>query len=98
MGVGTLRRYRALKARAAQERNEEGIAGAFKTKQEETPGTPLPEDFPGYDDLTVAEPTAYTTYEDLDGATVDELVAINGIGKATANKILAAVESWKAAQ
>lgn len=98
MGIATFRRYRALKARAALARGDEEIAGAFKAKQESLPGTPLPEDFPGYEDLIAAQPTAYTVYEDLVSATKDELVEINGIGQVTAKKIIAAVEAWQAEQ
>lgn len=101
MGIATFRRYRQQKALEAARRGETGVAAAFKAKQEASPGTPLPADFVNakvHEALTTAQPVAYSTYEDLNGASVDELVAINGIGRKTAEKILSLVEEWAAAQ
>ena len=48
----------------------------------------LPEDFPGRAALIAA---GYTTWESLVDKTYDDLIAINGIGDVTANKILALI-------
>ncbi len=48
----------------------------------------FPEDFPGREALVEA---GYTSPADLAGKTNEELLAIPGVGKATAGKILAAV-------
>lgn len=50
--------------------------------------TPLDATFPGFEPLTAA---GYKFAEDLAGKTKDELTTIAGIGKATADKILAAL-------
>lgn len=65
------------------------------TEEVQVDTTPLPEDFPGYEDLIDAEPEPYTTYESLEGMTQDDLTAIHGIGKVTANKILEALNEWQ---
>lgn len=94
----TARRYRARKAAELAEAGQTAVAAAFRAKAEATPATPLPADFPGRDKLEAATPMPYTTYEDLNGANADELVAIDGIGRKTAERILAAVETWASAQ
>jgi hypothetical protein len=63
------------------------LAGAWRWKQEQEPGTPLPADFPYAARL---EPLGYTTYEDLDGADVPELMRL-GFSSSEAKAILAAV-------
>lgn len=50
--------------------------------------TPLPEDFPGRAELLAAD---IDTREALDGATIEQLTGIKGIGQATARKILDAL-------
>jgi len=89
MGIGTLRRYRRLKAEAKRKQGEAGLASAFEAKVKEAPCTPLPEDFPGRDALVAA---GRGCLEDLKGASLEELTQIKGIGKKTAEKILAALE------
>ncbi len=89
MGIGTLRRYHRLKAAAARARGEPGLAAAFEAKKRGSPCTPLPEDFPGREALVAA---GRECLEDVRGATLKELVDIKGIGKKTAEKILAALE------
>lgn len=52
------------------------------------PETPLPAGFPGLKHLMAA---GYTTYSSLSGHSRDDLVAIKGIGEATADAILFAL-------
>lgn len=98
MGLLTFQRYRLRKAQELAERGERALAGVFKTKHLEDPGADvLPENFINakvYGLLTTAEPVPYTTYQALNGASVDELVKISGIGEVTAQKILDAVDAF----
>jgi hypothetical protein len=64
----TVRRYYLLKRLAARQRCEE--EGVWISKQEGQPGTALPSDFPFRSQLLEA---GYSTSEDLEGATADEL-------------------------
>jgi len=93
MGIGTLRRYHKLKAEAAAGRGDLGQAGALTAKHEADEGTPLPDDFPARDLLEAAK---YTTIEDLDGATGDELAKVKGITLTQVAQVLAAVAALKA--
>jgi hypothetical protein len=93
--VKTYRRYLRFKALAARVRQEEALFLAWKTKLEAEPaGTPLPlvngETFPASAELAAHE-LPYRFVEDLTGADVAELVEVTGIGKKTAEKILAAL-------
>lgn len=89
MGIGTLRRYHRLKAEAAKKKGEGALAAAFESKRQGDPCTPLAEDFPGREALVAA---GLGCEEDLRGADMNELTTIKGIGKKTAEKILAALE------
>lgn len=100
MGIATFRRYRHLKARQAAEQNRLGVAAAFEAKRRASPGTPLPPGFINqrtYEAL-LASQVPYDCFEDLVGATVEELVRVPGIGTRTAEKIIEQVEAWQAAQ
>lgn len=93
MPVGTMRRHRRAARQAAEERKQEATADESTAETTETTApeaTPLPESFPGYDELVAA---GYESYESLDGLTQDNLVSLSGIGKVTANRILEALEN-----
>lgn len=62
--------------------------GLVALREPSSPGSPLPDDFPGLDALAEAG-IVYLETVPRDG---DALVAIPGIGKATAGKILAALQ------
>lgn len=94
MRINNARRYRAIKARNAYAGGAIPIAVVFKTKHTLTEGFPLPTSFPNYDLLVADLPIPYTTYEDLHGAEVEELIKINGITPADAREIIAATEAW----
>lgn len=88
MGVGTLRRYYTQKAEAQAAQGEGALAAAFAGKLAETPGTPLPEEFPALVKLTAA---GYMVREDLTGATAEELRQRAGLTAKEAKAVLAAV-------
>lgn len=70
MSVERVRRYYLLKRLAAARRKDDVLAGAWQGKQEAEPGTPLAADFPYRSRLVAA---GYSTAEDLDGASSEEL-------------------------
>ena len=70
MGVGTLRRYKLLKAQALERAGEPGLADAYRAAHARAPGTPLPATFPHRDALAAA---GYAALEDVDGAAPKEL-------------------------
>lgn len=86
MSVGSLRRYYLLKWRLALACDDPN-APNWRDKHERTPGTALPESFPG---LAVLMDAGYTTREDIDGADVAELVAL-GLRRQTAEAALATI-------
>lgn len=88
MAVITPRRYWLLKSRACAARGEEGLALAFLSKHRDAPGTALPDDFPSRPALVAA---GYTVLEDLQGATVEELVEDAMLSRRDAELVLAAV-------
>lgn len=63
------------------------LEGTWRSKQEEQPGTALPDDFPNHDEL---EAVGYETEEDLDGADVQELVNYAGLTTRQAEAVIAA--------
>lgn len=69
----------------APQGGKEAAAAAASETGSSTGLAPLPEGFPGRRYLVAA---GYTTYESLSGQTQDDLVAIKGIGEATAEAIL----------
>lgn len=84
------RRYLLLKFHWAMEFEEYGLAGVWRWRLEQITGsTPLPSGFPF---LTLLQTRAYTAWEDLDGATVDELCRNLEIGPMDAQAIL---NAWK---
>lgn len=89
MGIGTLRRHYRRRYQNALARGDEGVAAVFEGKRLAEPGTPLPDGFPARELLVE---NRYETLEDLAGVTVTELIKIKGIGRKTAEQILAALE------
>jgi hypothetical protein len=81
-----LRRYALHKRRAAEEALSIAIRDVWAAKQEAEPGVILPSDFPSKAALSASY---YTTYEDLDGADTNELVAL-GLTEKQAAAVLAA--------
>lgn len=114
MGVASMRRNRKRRMKkiekeaevsgegtTSQEPVEETATTESTTTKETTTKdttlapTPLPETFPGYEELIVAD---YDTYESLEGMSSEDLQAIHGIGKVTAEKILTKYNEWYEAQ
>lgn len=86
----TYRRYLLLKFHAAMEMEQYALAGVWRANLEaQTGSTPLPSGFPF---LTLLQTRAYTAWQDLDGATVDELCRNLEIGPMDAQAIL---NAWK---
>lgn len=63
-----------------------GFDGVWRAKQEAQPGTTLPATFPA---LTALATAGYTTVEDLDGATEDELITA-GLSSHDARSVIVA--------
>lgn len=82
----TVRRYYLLKRLAARRMCEE--EGVWISKQEGQPGTSLPPDFPFRAQLVEA---GYSTSEDVDGASLDELYEFVGLFALEAATVIAAV-------
>ncbi len=82
----TVRRYYLLKRLAARQRCEE--EGVWISKQEGQAGTALPADFPFRSQLVEA---GYSTSEDVDGASVDELYEFVNLFAPEAATVIAAV-------
>lgn len=91
--VNSARRYRGLKARSAHKAFNLPIAVVFREKQTNTPGTPLPSDFPYLSKLAASPAMLYECYEDLDGVTRQELSDL-GLTEAEANKIKKTVQDY----
>lgn len=85
--LGSARRFYLSKRRQALDVGDTGLAGVWRAKQEAQPGAPLPGTFPAAEALSTA---GYTTYEDLQGASVNELVGA-GISLTDATAALAAL-------
>lgn len=90
--VNNARRYRGLKARAAYKSYNLPIAFVYRQKQANTPGTPLPDDFPYITKLHSSPAMLYTCYEDLDGVTLLEFSDL-GINSREADKIVSLVNA-----
>lgn len=69
--VRSYRRYCLLERLAANTREDFSIASVFRAKQEATPGTALPADFPS---LALLATAGYSTVEDINGADLEELL------------------------
>lgn len=81
------RRYCLLKRLTWLELDDSAMAGVWRSKQEEQPGTALPSTFPY---LYLLTPRGYTTREDLDGADVYELERTIPISRQDARVVLSA--------
>lgn len=93
------RRYLHQKARMAYDAGELALADTFEAKRQAVAGTPLPPGFVNartYTALTTA-PIPYTTYEDLDGATAQEIALTARISRHTAQRALDELTTWLAA-
>lgn len=86
--IPTHRRYCLLKRQQATLEERTAIAALWQAKQEAESGTELPSDFPLKSRLAAA---FYTTEEDLDGCTVEELSDLGCFTVREAETILAAV-------
>jgi hypothetical protein len=86
MSVERPRRYYLGKRLEAAVRGS-SLAEVWQAKQEAEPGTSLAADFPYRSRLVAA---GYSTVEDLDGATVDELKQA-GFSEREASAVLAAI-------
>lgn len=96
MGMLTFRRYRQQKARAMADAENDALAHAHVAAvAATTPSVPLPDTFPARD-LLAAAPVPYVALEDLYGATEAELVKVPGIGRKTAERIIAARDALEA--
>lgn len=83
------RRYYLQKAFQAGEVEDFGARGAWLAKQDAETGTALDSAVPHQADLAALVPP-YTTAEDLDGATVDELVKV-GLSRSKARAVIDAL-------
>jgi hypothetical protein len=82
-----LRRYYLLKRQLATELEQTAIAAVWQAKQQAESGSDLPASFPYLGRLADA---FYTTRDDLDGATVEELSDQGCFSVLEANEILTA--------
>jgi len=89
VSFGSARRYYAAKAYQAEQQFEPGLRDVWLAKQAAESGTTLPADVPHQADLAALVPP-YTTTEDLDGASVDELVTV-GLGRSKAQAVIDAL-------
>jgi hypothetical protein len=85
MAIKTVRRYFLRKSQELDRRWLPSLAGAYRAKQDATPGTPLPAMFPLFAPLAAAR---YTTKEDLDGATLEELMTFVELNRRDAQAVL----------
>lgn len=86
--INTPRRFYLRKSQELYRQQEEGLAAAYRAKQDGQPGTALPVSFPHLTELTAAR---YTTREDLTGASLDELVTFAGLAHRDARAVLDAL-------
>ncbi len=85
--VPSPRRYYLLKRLEAVRAGDQPIDGVWRSKQEAQPGAALPATFPFRSQLVAV---GYATAEDLDGATVDELVEHTALPSRDAAAVVAA--------
>lgn len=83
----TLRRFYLKKRTMARLNGDLALSSVWHARQEEQAGTALPVGFPAATELAAA---GYTTAEDLDGATCEELVEWALISSRAARSVLAA--------
>jgi hypothetical protein len=88
MPVKTVRRYYLRKSQQLYLMQYEGLAAAYRSKQDGVAGTPLPVAFPFLAKLAAAR---YTTREDLDGADVAELMNFASLNIKEATTVLKAL-------
>ena len=84
----TPRRYCLLKRKYYEQLSLWGLSGAWRAKQEQTEGEALPAGFPARLSLLSA---GYSTLDDLDGATVSELLDYALLTHAQAQAVIAAL-------
>lgn len=89
MSIERPRRYYLGKRLHAAMVGDRGWADVWKAKQEEQPGTALPDGFPSRSKLAAV---GYEAIEDVDGATVEELQLQAGLSTREASAVLAAIE------
>lgn len=82
----TARRHRLLKRFACLDRGDEGLAAAWRSKQEGTSATALPSDAPSRAALVAA---GYSAVEDIGDATAAELVQRASISTREAAAVVA---------
>jgi hypothetical protein len=87
VSIERVRRYYLLKRREAARQGDLGLASVWMAKQLAEPGIVLASDFP-YRMLLVA--VGYSTVEDVDGATTEELQQA-GLTQREAAAVLAAI-------
>lgn len=85
--MGSIRHAYLLNRIACDERAELAGRDVWRGKQEAQPGTPLATTFPFYTRLIAV---GYTTKEDLDGATANELMSTVGLNQRDTDIVLAA--------
>ncbi len=88
MPVNTARRYYLLKRLAAALAGDEELAAVWRSKQEATTGTALPEGFPLAAKLALA---GYLVAQDLDGADEGELATNADLSSREALAVIAAI-------
>lgn len=86
--IVTTRRYYRLRRLAAHVTLDPGLESTWQYMQEAEPGTDLPSDFPGRAKLIAS---GYSAVEDIEGATIDELVTYAGLSYSAARAAVAAV-------
>ena len=89
MSFTSARRYYAAKAYQAEQALEPGLRDVWLAKQAAEPGAALSASVPHQADLAALVPP-YTTTEDLDGASVDELVTV-GLSRSKAQAVMTAL-------
>ena len=95
--INTHRRYCLKRVQQAQDFIAPEYAGVFRAKQDSAGAVLLPQDFPKLDGrpgspiLAKLNAARYTTFEDLDGSNVDELVRRAALTNQQAQAVIAGV-------